>query len=432
MIKRFRDWFRSLSTARRNAVLGGGLAMLIAIALLSTGETPASTGSSATCAASDVAIPPGVTVPVMPGTTPRRDTVTPQYAWAAADSYLRNSSAEGEKAIGSSVQDIVALFEECHKATPRFAEAVLAASGKLAAANDMVATVANEIARIFDHGRVMEQDTLPAHVRNCFFKQIVNEARLRQAFEAAVKRYTAALGDLDSRLLVEPQADIPDLEFDATDLPDMSAEIANAMPLSYRFDDTTNTAAKDLFISTGKYAASWIGSDLIIKGVMGNTSFIKRVPGDLAINVAVDKALDAATDAAGYKPAEQIAEAAHDLLNEIYVQTLMGDTRIRIGFLFNLDMSEAHPDPAARAECGRAARAIDRREPIGLGVRLHRLNVLRLRRRAAAIYRHIFGQDASLPLEIQRLVPDPSRIPPADQVIDMARKWVSYCGEDNR
>lgn len=427
MIRRFRDWFCSLSTARRNAVLGGGLAMLFAIALLSTGETPASPP------AARPAVPPatspspaGVTVPVMPGTTPRRDTVTPQYAWAAAGSFLGQSQQDGNAAITESMKPFFEAYAECKKGIPAFTDDVLGGWGKLAVAGDMFASLANGVASIFTDDTVMTENQMPAYIRQSFTTRVVNDDRLSQLVRTTVQSYVAHLGELDSRLLVSLQADIPDLTFDASELPDMSAEIANAMPKDWHFRNTVGMAAVDLFVGTGKQAASFIGGELISNAVMGNTPFIARVPGDLAVGRVVDKALDGGLSAVGYEPEKQIADLGEQLLISAFRQTVSGDPDTIQALIYFLDMAEGHPDDQVRAACQTAAEVIEREAPIGLTTRLYLLNVRRVRRRVVTIYRHIFGPDAEVPASFLHAVVNPSAAPSPDKIIAAANQWTAY------
>jgi hypothetical protein len=432
MWSRVRTWYRSGGDARRNAVAAG--ATLIMVGVITMGMVIlGSPGQAEPLPVSPVVMVTVGEPPAAREPAPDKPVITPEYAWAAALTYLNRAVAEGDQAIGAAIAGLDRFFVERRAAAPAFAEEVLGFGGKMQAAGNLAAEVVNGVAGLLGQDRLVDQHQLVRHIKDCFTRHVLDETRLRKALAAAAASYVAGLADVESRLLVEIQADLPDGALPPGELPPMRNEAGEFRCIvNSSLEDLFNTSAGDLFIGTGKFAASWIGGDVLSGGLLGSkANLVVRLGGDMAAGGIMDQALDAATEAVGYKPADAIAREAQNILARIEFYVVEGDEKPRRAYFGLLDMSAGYPDEAVRNEFRRAVEAMEGHATIGLRMRLHKLNVDRSRHRAAVIYRHIFGQDAPLPPEILPPPIDPRLMPPVDQLIEDATSWVDGYGGRN-
>jgi hypothetical protein len=428
MWSRVGTWYRSGGDARRNAVAAGGT-LIMAGAIMMGMVILGSAGQAVPPPISPTVMVKAIEPPAAREPAPEKPAIPPQYAWAAALTYLGKSYNDGEKAIGASIAELDRFFGERRAATPVFAGEVLGMDGKIQAAGNLAAEVVNGVAGLLGQDRLVDQHQLARHIKDCFTRHVLDEPRLHKALAAAAASYVAGMADIESRLLVEIQADLPDGALPPGELPPMRNEAGQAGIIDLSLEEMFNTAAGDLFIGAGKFATSWIGGDMLSGGVLGsNVNPLVRIGGDVAAGGIVDQALDAATDAVGYKPGDVIAREAVKILDGIAFQVVEGGEKPRRAYLFLLDMSLGYPDEAVRKEFRRAAEAMERHATIGLRLRLHKLNVDRHRQRAAVVYRHIFGPDAALPPEILPRPIDPRSVPPVEQLIEDAKRLVDSYG----
>jgi hypothetical protein len=433
MLNRVRNWFRSLSAGQRNALLAGVALIGVLVVFSCSGESP-EPQEPLSATAPQVPETASATAPQSPGTAstppiPRKSEVPPEYALAAAQTYLRGAWTEGEMAIGVSIGEIDKFFAERRDATRVFAKAVLDIGGKAAVLGNLAAEVVNGVSEMLGQGRVIDQHQLARHIKDCFVQHVLDETRLQKALETAVEGYMRALGDIESRLIVDIRADLADDALAPGEMPPMRTEAGAVRVIELSLDEMFDTAAIDLFMGMGKFAASWVGGDMLGGSVVsGDANPLVRFGGNFAAGSVVDQGIDAATEALGYKPEEDIALKAQRILAGIEFQAVEGTDQAREDYFPLLDLSLGYPDETVRAECRQAVDVMEKRATIGLRMRLHKLNVDRDRLRSAVIYRHIFGQDAALPQEILPLAIDPKRVLPADQLIEKARHCVALFG----
>lgn len=414
-MQRLIAWLRSLDPARRNLLLAGSAA--VALGLLIFGFGPAA------------APPPAVPVEEATRESPAavKPKVPPDYAWAAALTYLQRAGVDGEKAIGEAIEEMDTFFAERQAAGPAFAKAVLDFDGKAQVAVNLAAGIVNGVSELAGQGKVVPQDQLMKHIRMCFERHVLSEAQLRQALDAAVAGYATKVRETESRLLVNLQADLADDALDLGGLPPMQGEAQAVRLFESSLDDTLGTAGADLFMSMGKFAASWVGGDMLSGAVLGGgANPLVRFGGDMAAGSVVEQGVDAAVEALGYRPQDEIAANAMLVVLGIRERVLGGDEQAADAYFILLDNAAGHPDETVRSECGRAAAALEKRGVVGLWRRLRKLNMDRHRHRAAVIYRQIYGPDAPLPPEI--LPPPVIGNTPVAELIERARAWATHYG----
>ena len=428
MWSRVITWYRSGGDARRSALAVGGTLIMVGVIMMGVVIVGSAGQAEPLLEKLGVMVTAGEP-PAAREPAPEKPAITPEYAWAAALTYLNRAAAEGDQAIGTAIAGLDRFFVERRAAAPAFAEEVLGFEGKMQAAGNLTAEVVNGVAGLLGQDRLVDQHQLARHIKDCFTRHVLDETRLHKSLAAAAASYVAGLADIESRLLVDIQADLPDGALPPGELPPMRNEAGEFRFIDSPLNDMINTAVGDLFIGTGKFAASWIGGDMLSGGLLGSkANLVLRIGGDMAAGGIMDQALDAATDAVGYKPAEQIARGAQDILARIEFYVVEGDEKPRRAYFGLLDMSAGYPDETVRNEFRRAVEAMEGHATIGLRMRLRKLNVDRSRHRAAVIYRHIFGQDAPLPPEILPRPIDPRLVPPVDQLIEDATSWVDGYG----
>jgi hypothetical protein len=360
---------------------------------------------------------------------PRPKKLDPRDAWMAAGPRLLQADRQSVEAFQKRLLGIKGYLGERKKGAAPFAEAVLSVKGKLLYTAGMAEQAAGAVAGLFG-STSSGPDSFKQYVRDCFREHVLDPRQLQTVIDAALEGYAGDVQAVENQLLVDLRVDLADESLDLQKLLPSSQREELHYACNWAADQAIDAAGKDFVAMIVSGAVSWVASD-----ALGNTltrpgdSTGRKLGVNAAAGLAVDKAIDVAMNQAGYDPLRTVAEKIAAQLDRINDGLLIGDETPAQWFPTMLLLSVGHPNEAVRAACQEATDAMERSPSLGMLPRILRQQYERSRRRALAVYHHIFGQDAQVPEELIR-PPAPVNDLPDDQQIlrDAANLKAAYGG----
>jgi hypothetical protein len=185
-----------------------------------------------------------------------------------------------------------------------------------------------------------------------------------------------------------------------------------------------DAAAEDFVAMFVKLAISWVVGDAVAAQFTNDDDpFLKKQGINFAAGMAVDKAMDEAIAQSGYDPEGALAAKVTASLDRMRTLLIDGDDPGRHYFAL-CTFRDGYPDEEVRTACRVAAEAMH--VPANLGLR-HRLRLLhdeRSRRRAAVLFKSVFGTEAPSPA----VTLDPETTSPRDQILQFAGQCLNLYG----
>lgn len=360
---------------------------------------------------------------------PRPKKLDPRDAWAAAIPRLMQADRESIEACQKRLLSIKAYLGERKQGTGPFAEAVLSVKGKMIYTAGMAEQAAGAVAGLFG-SKPSGPDSFTQYVRDCFRQHVLDAHQLQKVIDAALEGYAGDVQAVENQMLVDLRVDLADESLDLKKLLPASQAAGLEHSCNWAADQAIDAAGKDFVAMIVSGAVSWVVSDALGDKLTHPTdSGARKFTANAAAGLAVDKAIDVAMTQAGYDPLGKVAAEVAAQLDAINDRLLDGEEAPAQWFPTMLFLSINHPSETVRTACLEAVDAMERSPCLGMGHRIVRQQIGRSRRRALAVYHHIFGQDAELPEAMARPSVPVNDLPDDAQIVrDAASLKAAYGG----
>ncbi len=344
---------------------------------------------------------------------------SPVDAWKKAWPRLLAAEKEADVALAEATRDVEASYALAAKNLRPFVEDILGGWGKWEYAAGGAAKALNVVAAAVDGALGSKLSTPDApdrftrFAREAFVSRVFDPAVFKRGIEGAVGTYVARLQAIESKLLVDLEADMPDGAFRIPKVPAPKLSDVMGAQIDAAVADLIADAGTDFAVWAGKEAmgqvgGSWLTGLVASSGMLGagaaanNDHFSAALFGVSAlVGIGVSQGLDMIGQAAGHDPIGQLVAKLQERLKKAQEAMVAGEdsersTQYRWFALYR----HLHPDAEVRSICVAAADVMESRYFLGLRPLLEAVSKERLCVRRQAAYQAIFGFDAPLPRDL--------------------------------
>lgn len=331
---------------------------------------------------------PAVTAPAQePSSAP----LGPESATQRLMQRMDQAKLEYDEAVAQTLSRIDDSFGEAKTGASRFAEAVLGAQGKAEYAYS-VAEQAGDGLRGFitdlfgadpfgddSEDWRYDADHFTRYVRGQFEEHVLDTDELEAACQAALEDCAARIDALENQILVELQADLPDIDRSPVIAPvEAVAGGLIAARLTSLSREAIDAATADITASLGRFAFSFLVGNLIADEVTpDDASDLERLSYNIGAGMATDQAIDRAMELAGHDPQGALAARVEAALDGLKAQLLDGNEEAGEFYGAMLQAAAFYPAAEVRSACREAATAMEHGAALGLGTRLRAMSTQR-------------------------------------------------------
>lgn len=348
-------------------------------------------------------------------------------------------AADANQALEASLATLDGVFQEAKNGSAAFADSVLGAEGKLrltfSGAEQGVRSFANGVYSVLTGNEpgpytvdFSGPDQFVGYVEDCFRRQIVSHSELEQAIQGVVNDYLGRLGALESALLIELRADLPDDVLKPLPLPPLSLQIDASASVDRATEEIVQGACDDLGMVIGKFVLAWIAGDAVQDSVTdAEGSAVVGEGVNFAAGLAFERSMEAGLQRYGYDPQGRIRariDAALDANRITLVDGTVTENTSNLHFLM-LSYAHAPAGPEVSGACLQAAQAMEAREKLGLRRLMQSVRVHRQMAIAQAIAAQLPGLDGEVCLTQY----DPTAGFPPMQALEIARTILTHYQE---
>lgn len=336
---------------------------------------------------------PGVVASAEPAVAPIDREALRRRAWSVIQPRLDAADQAAQAALEEQLRGVEEFFQHREAGVTPFAEAVLSLRGKWEFAKSKLPTADDD-----------------AHLRflNAKFEEhLFKIDDLKQTVEHAIGGFVSRVQGIEGRLLVDVRADLSDGEFAAAGLPKF---LLNDEAFRAEFDRAVAGAAAevadDFQVAVSREVVSFVAGEVaaqvavrvatavaarlgVSAGVLGTGAAAGWATFGIGLvaAVVVDVAISQVAKMAGYDPVARVSEKVQAVLGQVRSLLVDGNPEARQALeqLRNMQVNDA--DAGVRAECRKAAEAIEAGGNLGLRSELLKLHEVRSRLRREALRR---------------------------------------------
>lgn len=335
----------------------------------------------------------GVVASAEPAVAPIDREALRRRAWSVIQPRLDAADQAAQAALDEQLRGVDEFFQHREAGVKPFAEAVLSLRGKWEFAKSKLPTADDD-----------------AHLRflNAKFEEhLFRIEDLKQSVEHAIGGFVSRVQGIEGKLLVDVRADLSEGEFAAAGLPKF---LLNDAAFRAEFDRAVAGAAAevaaDFQVAVSREVVSFVAGEVaaqvavrvatavasrlgVSAGVLGTGAAAgwATFGVGLVAAVVVDVAISEVAKLAGYDPVARVSEKVQGVLGQVRSLLVDGNPEARQAFEQLRKMQENDADAGVRAECRKAADAIEAGGNLGLRNELEKLHNVRARLRREALRR---------------------------------------------
>jgi hypothetical protein len=348
----------------------------------------------------------------------------PRLSPEALNAYLDRYACESETALQTRIDALKAFFEERKGNTQRFADSMLGIEGKVMLSGSAVADLMQAVA----NGGAPKNSSIEKFVRDRFRADVLDAADAKRAVDEAVSGFLGDIEAIESRMLVELQADVGDADLA---LPKSLSKPVGLGGIHYEsmINDTMNGATSDLAISVGMYFVSnYLSSKATNNITSEDTNGLWKAIVGSGLGVLTDMAIERLAKDAGYDPEKSLSKRVESGIDRVRESLIDGDPEVAKFYQTLKDLRRMHPDAAVREACGRADEAVRQAANLGLREQMRNLRNDRCRRLWTVLTERFIGAEAAKSPFLMYPPMDPASTSPADYIIRWADNITSAFG----
>ncbi len=336
---------------------------------------------------------PGVVASTEPKVAPIDREALRRRAWNVIQPRLDAADRAAQAALEEQLRGVDEFFQHREAGVTPFAEAVLSLRGKWEFAKSKLPTA--------------DDDAHLRYLNAKFEEHLFKIDDLKQTVEHAIGGFVSRVQGIEGKLLVDVRADLSDGELAAAGLPKF---LLNDAAFRAEFDravaGAAAEAAGDFQVAVSREVVSFVAGEVaaqvavrvatavaarlgVSAGVLGTGAAAgwATFGVGLVAAVVVDAAISQAAKMAGYDPTARVSEKVQGVLAQVRSLLVDGNPEARQALEQLRNMQANDADAGVRAECRKAADAIEAGGNLGLRSELLKLHEVRARLRREALRR---------------------------------------------
>lgn len=345
---------------------------------------------------------PGVVASTEPKVAPIDREALRRRAWNVIQPRLDAADRAAQAALEEQLRGVDEFFQHREAGVTPFAEAVLSLRGKWEFAKSKLPTA--------------DDDAHLRYLNAKFEEHLFKIDDLKQTVEHAISGFVSRVQGIEGKLLVDVRADLSDGELAAAGLPKF---LLNDAAFRAEFDRAVTGAAAeaagDFQVAVSREVVSFVAGEVaaqvavrvatavasrlgVSAGVLGTGAAAgwATFGVGLVAAVVVDAAISQAAKMAGYDPTARVSEKVQAVLGQVRSLLVDGNPEARQALEQLRNMQANDADAGVRAECRKAADAIEAGGNLGLRSELLKLHEVRARLRREALRRLVLEPDPEI------------------------------------